>query len=54
MDKDTESYSKGYRDGFGDGIREVVNWIKENDCGDESCVVIPSDDWEAKLREWGL
>ena len=39
---------------FKAGIKEVVEWIKERDCGDKSCVAITIDDWQAKLKEWGL
>ena len=39
---------------FKAGIKEVVEWIKERDCGDKSCVAITIDDWQAKLKEWGI
>ena len=39
---------------FKAGIKEVVEWIKERDCGDKSCVVIAIDDWQAKLKEWRI
>ena len=53
MDKDTESYSKTYQDGFRDGIKEVVDWVKENDpevwSDWQSCCV-----WQSKFKEWGF
>jgi len=39
---------------FKAGIKEMAEWIKERDCGDKSCVVIAIDDWQAKLKEWGI
>lgn len=36
------------------GIREVVVRIRQNDCGDKSCMVVTMDDWLTMLKEWGI
>jgi len=40
-----------YDTGKQEGRKEVIDWIKEVDIGDESCVVISIDDWDAKMKE---
>ena len=44
-------YLEGYAVGKRVGISEMIEWIQEKDCGDKSCVVIPVDDWDIKLKE---
>jgi len=39
---------------FKAGIKEVVEWVKERDCGTKSSVWLFRDNWQAKLKEWGI
>ena len=45
-----ETYELGYRE----GIRKVVDWISETFCEREAIYLIYPEDWQAKLKEWGI
>lgn len=38
---------------WGKAIREVVEFMKEHDCGLDSCDM-EYQVWQAKLKEWGI
>ena len=48
--------SEVYKKGEKAGIKEVVEWIKENSFNSESIYALSiwQDAWQAKLKEWGL
>ena len=60
-DNDAEGWCDGYDKGKKAGIKEVVEWIKqENDKHlqvlDGSFIIakLDADRWFAKLKEWGI
>lgn len=58
---DAISYLESYQDGKKAGIKEVVDWCKGHrylEGGDESNFMpywwVEEDEWQAKLKEWGV
>ena len=44
-----------YEAGKQAGIKEVVDWLKEhNSFAHIAIVFVPTSEWQAKLKEWGL
>jgi len=39
---------------FKAGRREVVGWVKGHTDKEDFYIVIAGDDWQAKLKEWGM
>jgi len=60
-DPEDSARTEGYLEGKQEGIREVVEWIKNNSEEWERPsthkivgVEIKYDNWQAKLKEWGI
>jgi len=43
----------GHAEGLAEGIKEVVDWINKRS-DDYFYITIPQDEWQAKLKEWGI
>ena len=46
--------SEVYGNGHKAGIREVVEWIEKNILMNFGIVSVRTDEWQAKLKEWGI
>ena len=57
-DPEDAARTEGYLEGKTDGIKEVVEWIKQNhgDLGtvEQPTITMNGIKWQAKLKEWDI